>query len=114
MRGGGLLDEEAVDIVVEHAADFPADVVDVDGVRDFDIDVALADDRLFAAAENLRIPLRSGGSRTARLNRCQVDALGLGDLVDDLAGIAGREVNFMIFREIEDARARGFNIVIPR
>jgi hypothetical protein len=107
----GTFQEAKCDRGERLTSDFPAEVLDVDAPRDFDVDVGIADGGLFAAAQGLGIPLRSGGSRTARLTLCELDALGLGALQDELTAIARREVNFMLFRDIEDARARGLNIV---
>lgn len=71
-----------------------------------DYDVALGGDAIFARAKELGIPLRDGGSRTGPLKGAHLDALGLTGLRSQLSGMAGREVSFMTYSNIESAMAR--------
>jgi RHS repeat-associated protein len=71
-----------------------------------DYDVALGGDAVFARAKELGIPLRGGGTRTGPLKGAHLDALGLTGLRNQLTGMAGREVNFMIYGNIDNAMAR--------
>jgi RHS repeat-associated protein len=77
---------------------------DVGRVSDFDI--ALTGDDVFSAAQSVKIGLRSGGVRTGPLRAGDLEALGLTGLRADLSSLAGRSVNFMIFRSPADVVMR--------
>jgi hypothetical protein len=76
-----------------------------------DYDIALGGSDLFERAQELGIPLRGGGIRTGPLNPGQLRALGLSDLADELTQDAGRDVHFMIYKDIDDATNRSPSIV---
>jgi RHS repeat-associated protein len=78
-----------------------------------DFDVALGGDEIFGAAVDDGFALRSGGIRTGPLSAIDVQTLGLSGVRSSLSAFAGRPVNFMIFRSIEDAVERGPSITIP-
>jgi hypothetical protein len=84
---------------------------DVGRVSDFDI--ALGGEDIFGAAQAAGIRLRAGGIRTGPLTRLDIDRLGLTGLRADLNELAGRRVNFMVYRSIEDALARSPGIMVP-
>jgi filamentous hemagglutinin len=84
---------------------------DVGRVSDFDI--ALASPDLFERAQDLGIEIRGGGIRTAPLEKTDLVELGLYDLREKLSGLAGRDVNFMIYKSIEAATNRSPSIVVP-
>jgi hypothetical protein len=71
-----------------------------------DYDVALGGEQIFALAKEAGIALRGGASRTGPLKKADLEALGLTNLRAHLSGIAGRDVNFMIYRDIDDAIRR--------
>jgi uncharacterized protein YukE len=85
-----------------------------DDGRVSDFDIALGGDTIFQAAREQGIPLRSHGTRTAPLTAGDLDRLGLHDLAVALSGSAGRTVNFMIYRSIDDAVRRSASIEVPR
>jgi hypothetical protein len=84
-----------------------------DAGRTSDFDIALAGDDIFDAAQDAGIPLRSGGGRTGPLRPGDLQQLGLSDLRASLTEAAGRPVNFMIYKSIEDALARSPSIIVP-
>ena len=84
---------------------------DVGRVSDFDI--ALAGRDIFSAAQEGGIGLRAGGIRTGPLGPSDLEQLGLTGLRESLSTQAGRPVNFMIYRSLEDALARGPSIGVP-
>ena len=84
-----------------------------DGDRVSDLDLAIAGEDIFAAAQRIGVELRSGGTRTVVLTPLQLEDLGLGGLDKTLGEMAGRKVSFMIYRSMDDAIARGPTIVIP-
>jgi hypothetical protein len=72
-----------------------------------DYDIALGGAAIFARARELGIPLRGGRTRTGPLEDAQhLEALGLTGLRTKLTDMAGREVNFMIYSNIDNAIAR--------
>ena len=81
--------------------------------RRSDFDVALAGSDLFAAARSAGVSTRSGGIRTGPLDRQALRDLGLADLRRELSQLAGRQVNFMVYRSVEDAMGRSPSIKIP-
>ncbi len=78
-----------------------------DSGRLSDFDVALAGRDIFARTNALGIGKRGGGIRTGPLGAGDVNQLGLGSLQADLSRMAGRDVNFMVFRSPSDALRRG-------
>ncbi|WP_232282831.1 RHS repeat-associated core domain-containing protein [Roseiflexus sp. RS-1] len=84
---------------------------DVGRVSDFDI--ALASPTLLQRAKELGIELRGGGTRTGPLGRGDLEALGLLDLREELSQLVGRDVNFMIYKSVEDAVRRSPSIFVP-
>lgn len=84
---------------------------DVGRVSDFDI--ALGGEEVFSAAREAGIGVRGGGIRTGPLSALDLERLGLTGLRADLSGLAGRPVNFMIYRSIEGALARSASILVP-
>lgn len=80
-----------------------------------DYDIALGGDDIFNAAKDAGIDLRSGGTRTGPLTPEQIDQLGLSDMhaqLEEMAG--GREVNFMVHQDIDDALDRSPSMLVPR
>ncbi|MCO5996118.1 hypothetical protein [Actinoallomurus rhizosphaericola] len=73
--------------------------------RTSDYDIAISGDSLAQAAERNGIEFRSGGRNTPPLDEREIEQLGLTDLVDDLKTRAGRPVNLMIYRNLEEAVA---------
>ncbi len=86
---------------------------DFDAGRTSDYDVALGGQGIFDAAVEARIALRSAGSRTGPLIDSDLDRLGLGAVQRELSELAGREVNLMIYRDIEDALGRSPSMGVP-
>jgi hypothetical protein len=84
---------------------------DVGRVSDFDI--ALSGAELFQRAQEVGIGLRQQGTRTGPLLPEHLDRLGLTDLGNQLTQQAGRPVNFMIYRSIDDAIGRSPTILVP-
>jgi hypothetical protein len=80
--------------------------------RRSDFDIALVDPHLFARAEALGMKLRRNPPRTPPLSPRQLEGLGLLDLATRLSKDAGREVHFMVFRDLEHSlqRAGGLRI----
>ncbi|MFG6085747.1 hemagglutinin repeat-containing protein [Stenotrophomonas indicatrix] len=78
-----------------------------------DFDVALASPDLLARAKALGISLRSGGARTGPLEARELKLLGLDDLAKSMSERAGREVNFMIYKDSSDAIRRSPSIEVP-
>jgi uncharacterized protein YukE len=81
--------------------------------RTSDYDVALVDPALLRRAQQLRVPLRWSGTRTAELWPRSVRMLGLAELRKELSALAGRPVNFMVFADLDTARSRAF-VEVPR
>lgn len=71
-----------------------------------DFDVALGGEDLLAAAKRAGVKLRGGGTRTGPLIDVELDALGLKGLQLELSREAGRKVAFMIYSDLDLARAR--------
>jgi hypothetical protein len=85
---------------------------DVGRISDYDI--ALSGDKIFAAARDAGVPLRSRGTRTGPLSRDELAALGLNDLAHELSDQTGREVHFMIYASMNQAMARSASVEVPR
>lgn len=85
---------------------------DVGRISDYDI--ALSSPELFERAHAVGIGLRQQGTRTGPLMPEHLDRLGLTDLSSQLSQQAGRPVNFMIYRSIDDALGRSPTILVPR
>jgi RHS repeat-associated protein len=83
---------------------------DVGRLSDFDI--ALAGENLLNAAASSGVGLRSGGSRTGPLGDAALGKLGLYELRSFLTGLAGREVNFMIYRSTSQAVERAPSVLV--
>lgn len=90
----------------------PHDPFDVGRVSDYDI--ALSSPELLQCAQDVGVGLRQGGLRTGPLRPEYLERLGLTDLSTQLSQQAGRPVNFMIYRSIDDAVARSPSILVPR
>jgi hypothetical protein len=84
---------------------------DVGRVSDFDI--ALVSPQMLQKANQLGIPLRSQGVRTAPLKPIHLEKLGLTDIASQLSKQAGRPVNFMIFDSTATATAKAPSILVP-
>ena len=56
---------------------------------------------------------RYGAAFTGQLDAADIEQLGLTGMRADLSEMAGRDVNFMIFRSL-DAFARGPSIEVPK
>jgi uncharacterized protein YukE len=80
--------------------------------RRSDFDIAVADPVLFARAQELGIGVRRNPPRTVPLTDAQLTRLGLRELVDELSGTAGREVHFMVFRDLEESLRRSGGVKI--
>ena len=81
--------------------------------RTSDFDVALGGDEIMDAARNAGVELRTRGTRTGPLGRDDVAALGMTDLQLQLSKLAGRKVDFMVYRSIDAALTRRPGIMIP-
>ena len=94
----------------------PHDPFDVGRVSDFDI--ALSSEGLFEKARDVGVGLRAKGTRTGPLSLEKtpdlLERMGLTQLSAQLALDAGRPVNFMIFKSIDDAISRSQSIILPR
>lgn len=82
--------------------------------RESDYDVALAGSEIFRAASAAKVKVRSGGIRTAPLNRRAVARLGLRPLQRALMEISKREVKFMVYRDPAEAVADKPSIVMSK
>jgi len=98
--------------VTGRAFESPHAPFDVGRISDFDI--ALSSPELLVRAQSVGIGLRGAGTRTGPLMPEHLERLGLADLARQLSQQAGREVNFMIYRSIEDAASRSPTILVPR
>ncbi|MEW8156308.1 MAG: hypothetical protein AB2765_17185 [Candidatus Thiodiazotropha endolucinida] len=89
-----------------------------DAGRVSDFDVALASPALLERASSVGIKLRGQGVRTQPLSLAKnpqlLERLGLANLSRQLGEQAGREVNFMIYRSVDDAISRSPSILVPR
>jgi RHS repeat-associated protein len=81
--------------------------------RQSDFDIALTGNDIFGAAQDAGIGLRSGGIRTGPLGPGDLERLGLTELRGSLSTLAGRPVNFMIYRALGDALSRSPSLVVP-
>ena len=81
---------------------------DVGRVSDFDI--ALASPALLRDAKAAGVPLRQGGARSAPLGRDVLQVLGLADLTAQLSVRAGRDVHFMVYRDLTTVLQRSGGI----
>lgn len=79
-----------------------------------DFDIALSSPELFEQVRAVGVGLRQQGSRTGPLMPEHLERLGLSSLSTQLSKQAGREVNFMIYRSMEDAVGRSPTILVPR
>lgn len=81
-----------------------------------DLDVALGGEDLLAAAKSAGVKLRGGGTRTGPLSYQddELAAMGLQELARELSRQAGRKVAFMIYRDLDVARARAVWRDLPR
>lgn len=98
--------------VTGHAYKPPHDPFDVGRVSDYDI--AISSPELFQRAKEIGLGLRQQGTRTGPLRQEHLDKLGLSPLATKLSTQAGRPVNFMIYRSIDDAMNRSPSIIVPR
>ena len=78
-----------------------------------DLDVAIASESMMAKAEQLNIRMSNQGARTAPLTQTQLEALGLGDIAQSLAGRVNRDVTFMLYRSEMDIARRGPYVTVP-
>lgn len=79
--------------------------------RKSDFDIAICSPDLMKRAIDLGIPTRSSESRTKALSETQRHMLGLDQVSTRLSSMAGRNVNFMIYRSVADAVRRNPSIV---
>jgi hypothetical protein len=79
-----------------------------------DYDIALCGGSLFNTAKDAGAELRGKATRTAPLSEKQLGGLGLDNLSARLAEIAGREVHFMIYVDVDRALRRGPSIRFPQ
>lgn len=77
-----------------------------------DYDVAIVSPTLLVDAKAAGAGMRGRGTRTEPL-KVELQRLGLNDLRKSLSGEAGRPVNFMVFRSMQDALAEGPIISAP-
>jgi len=82
--------------------------------RRSDFDIALGGEDIMRAAELEGVKLRSKGTRTGPLTSGQLRRLGLNDMARDLSSRAGRDVNFMIYRSVDEAIRHKPSIAVPR
>lgn len=83
--------------------------------RRSDVDLAVADPRLFAAARDTGVPLRKNPPRTRPLDDTADDLLerlGLLELRRELSAERGRKVSFMIFADAGKAMGRSESIEV--
>ena len=81
-----------------------------------DFDIAIGSSNLLEIAKNKGINLRSRRSRSEPIKRGSEEArqLGIYDLLEELSQKAGRDVDVMIYKNVEDAIQRtGNGIQIP-
>ncbi|SCG74489.1 hypothetical protein GA0074704_5048 [Micromonospora siamensis] len=71
-----------------------------------DFDVAVSGDSLNRAARDAGVPYRGDGVSTPPLGADDLRSLGLRDVIGDASDEAGRKVNVMIYRTMEEATAR--------
>lgn len=71
--------------------------------RTSDYDIAVSGRSLVDEAQRHGIEFRSGGRNTPPLTDADLAKLGLDDLAGDLGQKAGRKVNFMIYRTMQEA-----------
>jgi hypothetical protein len=79
-----------------------------------DLDVALADRGLFRTAVEAGVEVRGAGTRTAPLHAEDLRTLGLDGVQQELSGMAGRPVRFMVYESADVASARAPGVVVPR
>jgi hypothetical protein len=82
--------------------------------RTSDFDIALAGEGIFGAARGAGIGVRQGGIRTGPLDAAELQQLGLSDLRATMTEIAGRNVEFMIYRSIEELVGSGKPSILGR
>lgn len=80
-----------------------------DDGRISDIDLAVAQKQLYDKAVAIGIEVRAGHTRFA-ITAEQAAQLGIGDVADKLARIAGRPVNIMIFDGRQSVNVKGITI----
>jgi hypothetical protein len=81
--------------------------------RTSDFDIALASPELFERAKALGFELRGHRTRTAPVKEADIlRALGLLDLQQSLSHRAGRNVEFMIYKDLEHALGRSPSIEV--
>jgi hypothetical protein len=90
------------------------EVHDVDAPRDYDVDIAIAGADILERAALAGVRIREHGTRTARLTRAELDALGLGSLESELSAIARHDVKFVIVKDVRHAKRLGLNILLRR
>ncbi|MFC7272916.1 hypothetical protein ACFQS1_02890 [Paractinoplanes rhizophilus] len=71
--------------------------------RTSDYDIAISGDSVNAAARDGGVPFRGDGVSTGPLDDADLARLGLDEIVDEASAEAGRPVNVMIFRTMDDA-----------
>jgi filamentous hemagglutinin len=74
--------------------------------RTSDYDIAVSGDSIYRAAQERGIEFRSDGVSTGPLTDADLRALGLDGIVGDASGEAGRKVNIMIYRTMDEATDR--------
>lgn len=78
-----------------------------------DYDVGICDPDLYSNAQALGIELKNMPARTAPISETQADELGLGDLQRELTGQAGRDVNFVIYQNVQEAQGYSPSLRVP-
>ncbi len=74
--------------------------------RKSDFDIAVVHDESFLGGLELGARAKGGGTRIGPLNEAQTQALGLENVQQDLASMAGRPVKFMLFDTMSSALQR--------
>ena len=85
-----------------------------DNGRISDFDLALASEQLLGQAKKLGIGLRSRGTRTGPLKPKDLEKLGLTEMANKLSSKYGRDVNFMIFDNTENAIKKAPSVEITK
>ena len=86
-----------------------------DAGRVSDFDMALADTKLFNSAKKRGMTVKTDPRRIGPLSDKQIRQLGLEQFAEKLMDKAGREVNFMIYEDLNAVREyHGSGIVVPK
>ena len=77
------------------------------GPKRSDLDMAIVSTMIMKRVRELGIITRGRGSRTRKLSRKDLKRLGLKEHAEQLKRERGRDVNFMIYRSLEEMKRRG-------